>query len=431
MFRDGLMFMGGPRDPEPGRDSGSERDSRSVLGRFPFLRYPWAGLPDRLRKGWNRLRPFELDWIQVEVSARCAGGCRYCPVHRLADRRDVGLMESELFQRLLPAFSAANLVYLQGWGEPLLHPGFWEMARLVGEAGARVGFTTGGAQLDAANRSALLESSVDILGVSLAGATPEIHDGFRPGNPLEVLDGNLMALRGEAASRGMNPPELHLAWILMADNLEELPAAVDRAHRWGAAQLVVSQLSLVLGPEMEQQSILVRSDLWPRARQVISEARSRAQEAGLLLHLHGFRDSSSQVKEEAGPLSKGDRPAGESRQDRAGQSQGEGPPGTLQACPENILRSCFVSWAGDVSPCVMTNLGLKTGVGATHEFMGREIPIRTLIMGNLAEASLEEIWKGREFRDFRRVFRRRIWQGAREREGLPEPCRTCWKLTMV
>jgi MoaA/NifB/PqqE/SkfB family radical SAM enzyme len=28
-----------------------------------------------------------------------------------------------------PHFASATLVFLQGWGEPLLHPKFWEMAR--------------------------------------------------------------------------------------------------------------------------------------------------------------------------------------------------------------------------------------------------------------------------------------------------------------
>lgn len=358
----------------------------------------------RLQATRDRLQPLELDWIQVELSARCAGRCRYCPVHRLEEQREAALMSAETFQRLLPALPATKLVYLQGWGEPLLHPHFWDMVRQVGETGAGVGFTTAGTLLGPANRRALLESPVEILGVSLAGATAEIHDRFRPGSPLAVVDRNLRALNREAAELGSSPPSLHLAYLLLADNLEELPEAVTLARRWGATQMVVSQLSLILDPEMETQSLLARPDLWPRAREIISEARSRwgsgaaetgsgARGPGISFHAHGFDAV------EAQPV-----------------------------CPENVLRSCFVSAKGRVSPCVMTNLGLKAGADATHRFQGRERPIPTLEFGNLREASLEEIWRREHTRTFRRIFRHRIWRGSRGREGLPEPCRECHKL---
>lgn len=359
---------------------------------------------DRFRAAWQRLQPFELDWIQVEVSARCEGRCRYCPVHRLSGKREPALMTADTFRRLLPALSAAKLVYLQGWGEPLLHPDFWEMARQVGKTGAGVGFTTNGAFLDPANRRALLESPVEILAVSLAGAAAETHDRFRPGSPMEVLDRNLTALRREAAESGAEAPRLHLAYLLLADNLDELPEALALARQWGATQMVVSQLSLILDREMEEQSLLTRPDLWPLAREAITEARAMAgpgaadagvggRHRGISLHVHGFDAD-----------------------------------GARPTCPENVLRSCFISARGQVSPCVMNNLGLRAGTRATHRFHGRDLLIRSLEFGNLREASLEEIWRGKGARAFRRTFRHRIWQGSRGREGLPESCRECHKL---
>jgi MoaA/NifB/PqqE/SkfB family radical SAM enzyme len=324
-------------------------------------------------------------------------------------------MELDVFRRLLPAFSAGKLIYLQGWGEPLLHPDFWEMARQAARTGARVGFTTGGTELEETNRRALLESPVEILGVSLAGATPGTHDRFRPGSPLEVLDRNLRALRSKVSAGASHSPALHLAWILLADNLEELSAAVDLARRWGADQLVVSQLSLVLDREMEEQSLLVRHDLWPRAREVLCHVRARARQAGLRFHVHGF----------------GDSPPGKEAGDLDSSSQAHRAAGSLPACSENVLRSCFVSTAGNVSPCVMTNLGLRSGAEARYRFQGKSFPAEALVFGSLKDASLDEIWQGSKARDFRRVFRRRIWEGTVGREGLPEPCRTCWKLMMV
>lgn len=48
----------------------------------------------------------------------------------------------QTFDSLTPAFSLTDLVFLQGWGEPLLHPRFWDMVHRVKRAGCWVGFTT-------------------------------------------------------------------------------------------------------------------------------------------------------------------------------------------------------------------------------------------------------------------------------------------------
>jgi MoaA/NifB/PqqE/SkfB family radical SAM enzyme len=353
-------------------------------------------------------------------------------VSLLSRRREGSLMSMEVFERLEPWFSSTGLVFLQGWGEPLLHPRFWEMAQRARSAGAPVGFTTSGVHLDQANRRALLASGVEIMGVSLAGASPEVHDLFRPGCPLETVNANLQALRSEGEAEGTALPDLHLAYLLMAGNLHDLPRAVDLAQRWGAGQIVVSQLSPVLSAGLEKEALLARPDRWPQVEAVLDETRERAEERGIGFHAYG--------------------PGG-----------GERPE---PACTENVLASCFVSVRGDVSPCVMTNLGLGTGeepgagqgperggvIGSgrglepaqacggvrapefregaapTHWFRGSRAPLPSLIFGNVREASLKEIWHSSAARRFREVLRERLAGGVRNTEGLPGPCIHCYKL---
>jgi MoaA/NifB/PqqE/SkfB family radical SAM enzyme len=307
-------------------------------------------------------------------------------------------MSMEIFQRLEPWFPSTDLVFLQGWGEPLLHPRFWEMARRARAAGARVGFTTSGVLLDQANRRALLASGVEIMGVSLAGASPEAHDRFRPGCPLEAVDENVRALRDEAKASEDGLLNLHLAYLLMTGNLHDLPHAVDLAQQWGARQIVVSHLSLVLSPGLEEEALLAHPDLWPRVRAILDETRERAEARGIAFHAYG--------------------PEG-----------GERPEPT---CTENVLASCFVSVRGDVSPCVMTNLGLGTGAepraGSRPERGGFGAPLPSLMFGNVREASLKEIWHSSAARQFRGSFRERLTGGVRNTKDLPGPCIHCYKL---
>jgi MoaA/NifB/PqqE/SkfB family radical SAM enzyme len=90
-----------------------------------------------------------FEWLQIEVAGLCNAACAYCALICYKRARQGGLMEMETFARLEPQFASAALVYLQGWGGPLLHPRFWEMARPAKASGARVGFTTNGTRLDA------------------------------------------------------------------------------------------------------------------------------------------------------------------------------------------------------------------------------------------------------------------------------------------
>ncbi len=342
---------------------------------------------------WSRLLLFRLDWIQVEVSARCDGDCLYCPVSRLRPLRENALMAPEVFEALLPFFPSADLVFLQGWGEPLLHPRFWEMARQAVSSGTRVGFTTNGRLLDRENRRALLDSGVQVLGVTLAGATPGTHDHFRRSIPLELLDRNLRSLREEKAGEDAGGPDLHIAYQLLAGNRSEVERVVELAERWGAAQIVVSPLSLVLSRELEDESLHDRPREWTGVVDLLREASLKAGERGIAFHAYRVQ----QVE-------------------------------TEPVCRENVLNSCFVSAEGEVSPCVMANVGLRRNATATHRFRGEEHPLPTCSFGNVKERPLPQIWRSRAAREFRRAFRDRIQGRGTGPGGLPPPCRHCYKL---
>ena len=86
----------------------------------------------------NLFLPF-LDWIQVEVTSLCNAECVYCPHVVYEQFWQKNHMPIETFEKLLPAFRRTSLVYLQGWGEPFLHPRFFEMVRIARGCGCRVG----------------------------------------------------------------------------------------------------------------------------------------------------------------------------------------------------------------------------------------------------------------------------------------------------
>ena len=298
-------------------------------------------------------------------------------------------MAMSTFEALLPFFPSAELVFLQGWGEPLLHPRFWDMARRTVAAGARVGFTTGGSILDRRSRGHLLDSGVEILGVTLAGATAETHDRFRGGSPLDLLHKNLLALKEEKERAGLDTPRLHLAYQLLAENVQEVPQVAALAERWGAVQVVVSPLSLVLTPEMEEQSLHARlsEETIPSGIRDLPKVRNSSGE--ILNRVEELLDRAEEVARARGIDFCAYRI-------RTGARE--------TTCRENVLRSCFVSADGEVSPCVMTNVGLWEGGSATHRFRGEDRPLPFLSFGNVNHRPLPEIWHSTQARAFRAIL---------------------------
>lgn len=127
-------------------------------------------------------------------------------------------------------------------------------------------------------------------------------------------------------------------------------------------------------------------------------------------------------------------------------------PEPLPLCDKNPLATCFVSGAGEVSPCVFLNPPVAGGIrwkksGERH-FQG------PVVFGNLEQEGLGAIYRSTGYTGFRRIFEERMdlysqalgrvgfgMEGTRQleracgriRRGFethppPAVCRCCWKL---
>jgi MoaA/NifB/PqqE/SkfB family radical SAM enzyme len=342
---------------------------------------------------WEAITPLHLDWIQVEVSAVCNATCAYCVLTCYKKQWAGDLMDMQTFERLRPSFPLADMIYLQGWGEPLLHPQFWEMVRQVKSAGAKVGFTTNGVPLTDKNINNLFEERVDIMGVSLAGATASTHERFRQGCDFARIDKALTKINKTKQHQTAEGPSVNLAFILLRSNWREVERLPALAAQWGVSQIVINNLSFIGSAKMRDESLLLQPELWPAVRDTLESAKQEAADHGILLHYY--------------------RPHMEQ---------------PCAICTENVFKACFVSYRGDVSPCVMTNISLKPGSAAEYWFQNKIYPVENYIFGNINEQSLPDIWKNSKARQFRAAFEERTTMDHPGTHQLPEPCRRCYKL---
>lgn len=350
-----------------------------------------------LRRYLNKLTalfaPLHFDCIQVELSSVCNAACPYCVQACYKDQWKGGLMDMHTFERLKPSFSMANLVFLQGWGEPLLHPKFWQMVQMVKSSEVKVGFTTNGTRLDGENLSKLLDSGVDIMGVSLAAIAPDTHERFRKGCDLGHLDAMLRKLKEMKQGHYDRGPSVHIAFMLLRSNWHELGQLPVLAAEWGVSQIVVSNLALIGSEMMQEESLLAHPELWPEVAATLEKTKKAAAEKGIALHYR---------------LPDVERPC--------------------PLCTENVLRNCFVSYRGDVSPCVMTNLSMKGPAVPLYYFKDQAYTLENYIFGNINERSLQEIWNSPKASTFRAEFEKRLEIKEPGMRYLEAPCQHCYKL---
>jgi MoaA/NifB/PqqE/SkfB family radical SAM enzyme len=328
----------------------------------------------------NLLAPY-LDWIQVEVTSRCNAECVYCPNAVYRDLRQGVHMPMELFLKAARAFRLTSLVYLQGWGEPLLHPQFFDMVQIARRSGCRVGVTTNGALIDEEVAERLVSEGLSIVGFSLAG-TDERQDHIRRGAGVGKVLQAIELLDQAKRRRGSSLPELHAAYMWLRsqfDAARDLPALLEGT---GIRQAVVSTLDF-----------LPREDL-----------------AGEFIHAW---DAEEEVRLK--------RIAAEVIE--AGKRRGieiifriVAPFGAPGRCTENILNGVVVSCRGFVSPCVFGNMPDLQALSAGDASFS--VP-RRIIFGSIDDRSLSDVWMEKSYKAFRR-------EHAAGR--IPPVCASCPKL---
>jgi len=345
-----------------------------------------------------------LEALQVEVTSRCCVRCEMCPHNTLAERWPETDMAWQTFERVARVFPHAAHVHLQGWGEPLLHPRLFDMIPPAKAAGCHVGLTTNGMNLTPATAERLLELRLDLLAVSVAGASRETHEGIRVSSSFPQILENVRAFLRLRAQSQDGRPKVELSYLMTATNVAELPQAVDLAASLGVDELYAVNLDYVMTPIHDGLRVFGRPALRDRAMLAVEEAQDRARRRGV-----AFRPYPFDLEEVA----------------------------VCEAQPPRIL---FISCEGWVAPCPYLSLpGLSE---IPRLFGGERVTVPAVRFGNLREQELKAIWESPAYVAFRRRFEARLasrspWAMAAMVAGgetevstpeAPEPCRTCYKL---
>ena len=327
--------------------------------------------------------PSRLSKLYIEPTSMCNLDCRTCM--RNAWDEPQGMMSDEVFTRVaegLKAFSPLPSVFLGGFGEPLSHPKIIDMISRLKTLGTRVELITNGTLLTKEMSRNLIKAGLDMLWVSIDGATPESYSDIRLGATLPKVLENLKqfsktinVMFGTEESHSLFPQsgtKLGIAFVAMKRNIADLPAVINMGLQFGAEQYMVTNL-LPYTPEMIDDVLYYQSIKDTQASS-ISLPKIDVNETTrdpVYQVLHNLTSNWAGLKTE----------------------------NLKNRCPFVTKGAGAIRWDGDLSPC----LPLMHSVTSYLNYLlhnDRRYSKRWAV-GNIMEHSLIDLWNAPEHLAFR------------------------------
>jgi radical SAM protein with 4Fe4S-binding SPASM domain len=319
--------------------------------------------------------PFAL---QLEITTHCNLKCRMCPLNagKTPSSLRPGHMTDVLWEEIVTIAREMDRVIISGFGEPLTHPQCMSFLQKLDSLGIRAGISTNGTLLTKSISEALAELQHLIhINISIDSPDPEIYHEIRGGQLEKALKGveNLMSVIDD-------PVKVTVSSVAMNSNIESLAAFPPLLSKLGVKKYILQGL-VDLTPELQHEHLLHQKGV----SEHFAKIKEACAEAGveLLFILPGRLNLELEDPSEA-----------------LRKYYGQG------ALPKDWTRQCCVPWElpfvdkdGRIFPCCYA---------ATRH---------TAIMGDLREESLEGIWYGEKYQE----FRRNILDSRRT----PAVCRDC------
>jgi len=375
------------------------------------------------------LRPYPSR-LFVEATSRCNMNCFMCMKQSGGSGCPDGDLAPATFAALEPVMPGLDALVLNGIGEPLLNlqlEQFISRAKSFLPRHGWVGFQTNGLLLTTLRAISLANAGLDRICLSLDGVTAETVGTVRGGGELAGVDHALGAMARAKALSGRPELQVGVEFVVMRDNLRELPAALKWAAERQASFAIVSHMlpydeahagqcaydlctgealqlfhvwqskAEVAGVAIDRYfDLLWKYDRTPEEQRIIAfvgAMKADALRRGITLDLKRLFAFDY---ERSGELYEVFAEAAETAA-RAGIELHLPKPAPSEQRSCDFVRNggAFVSWNGGVHPCYYLWHQCRSYAGSWLH------PVQPRLFGNLAEKSLLEIWNGPEFRSYR------------------------------
>jgi len=321
-----------------------------------------------------------LKRVYVEVTNKCNLNCSTC-MRNVWDVK-YGYMPDETFDRILLSFQDQPNkpeLFLGGYGEPLSHPRVLGMIERAKKLGHRVSLITNGILLTEQVTRKLIHLELDMIWVSLDGASPECYTDVRLGDALPVVIENLKHLQYQkyqtfGASNWAGRPKLGIAFVAMKRNIHDLGAVIRLGSRLGAVEFSISNV-LAHNAEllnenlyMHSMSMVVGQEIRPLIHMPLMDIQPHTMSAlvGMLKDMNRLELSGSLLNQ------------------------------NTDQCPFIERGSLAIRWDGKVSPCLPLLYTHK------HFLDERERTSHEYFVGDIHQRDLLQIWDDGNYKSLRK-----------------------------
>ena len=304
--------------------------------------------------------------LQVESALACNLRCVMCPWKEIRKRAEnKGLMTQEVWDAIRPHLPQAETVDFTGGGEPLLQPRLAEWIADAKSAGCRTGILTNGLLLKKDVAAALIHAGLDMICISMDGATAEVYNSIRIGSNFDRVCENVMGLSG---MRMGSVPMISINFVIMDLNFHQMEEMVRLASRLGVDQVNFKQCDVIRGEHGKAHGLFGSGETRKirRLKKALAGARGLAKKLKIKTTAFSFT------------------------------------PEELPVCEQDPRNSMFIRYDGTVGPCI------NLAIGGPTTFLGEEVLMPVVRYGSVIDRDLEDLWESETCRYYRDTFHGRV-----------------------
>lgn len=322
--------------------------------------------------------------LYLESTNRCNLFCQTC-VRTFRTVEGAKDLDHSMQVAILDQVPTLKRVVLHGIGEPLLNNDLPELVKDAKRRGADVVFNSNGTLLTKRKAVELIKAGLDEYRLSLDSATPETYEKVRGANMFSKIIENVRNLQEIKQEHGVSHPRVSVWITALRENLHELHDLIRLAVELRCDEVNLQRLVFFgEGLAIEEQTIY---------REFENEYHEIIFQSAMLCERYGIRFSASGGIE------------GKEYADRQKEAQLAVRPWSKCMRPWSLT---YVTANGNVLPCCISPW-------VTGDYS-------SIVMGNIYEQSLEEIWHGKKYTEFRNKLLS---------DEPPESCKNCgvaWSL---
>jgi MoaA/NifB/PqqE/SkfB family radical SAM enzyme len=173
-------------------------------------------------------------YLDLNTLNRCNVSCVMCPPSLDVEARGgkgyaYYRLTSDEYDRLSANLNVKTAHFVGAYAEPLLNKDIFEMVKTAHDRGAFTAITTNAMPLSASFSQRLIEAGLDMMTISLHGATAATAEGIMRRSNFRRVVSNIRDMQTAKRRSGTAKPEIYFNYVAQQSNLEEIPAFVALA----------------------------------------------------------------------------------------------------------------------------------------------------------------------------------------------------------